>query len=73
MTARYTETALAEIEEICSYIAKDNERAAADVATAIERTVGQLQSDRSRHLSFTRGRIHAKLVEKINTASFTRS
>ena len=32
MKVLYTETALAEIDEICSYIARDNEKAAADIA-----------------------------------------
>ena len=42
MKVRYTETAIAEIEEICSYIARDNERAAADVVAALERTVAAI-------------------------------
>ena len=42
MTVRYTATALAEIEEICSYITKDNQRAAAGVAAAIERAVAAI-------------------------------
>jgi len=42
MTVLYTATALAEIEEICSYIAKDNERAAASIAMAIERAVAAI-------------------------------
>ena len=39
MKVRYTDTALAEIDEIISYIARDNPRAAADVAAAIEKTI----------------------------------
>jgi plasmid stabilization system protein ParE len=39
MKVRYTDTALGEIDEICSYIAQDNTDASADVADAIERTV----------------------------------
>ena len=39
MKVRYTETALREIDEICSYIARDNPDAAATVADAIDRAV----------------------------------
>jgi plasmid stabilization system protein ParE len=39
MRVRYTETALAEIDEIISYIEKDNPRAAADVGAAIEKAI----------------------------------
>ena len=39
MKVRYTDTALGEVDEICSYIAGDNPYAASDVADAIERTV----------------------------------
>jgi plasmid stabilization system protein ParE len=39
MKVRYTDTALAEIDEIISYIARDNPRAAADVAAAMEKTI----------------------------------
>jgi plasmid stabilization system protein ParE len=39
MKVRYTDTALGEVNEICSYIARDNPPAASDVADAIERTV----------------------------------
>jgi plasmid stabilization system protein ParE len=39
MRVRYTTTALAEIAEIISYIAQDNEKAASEVSRAIERTV----------------------------------
>jgi addiction module RelE/StbE family toxin len=42
MKFRYTETALAEVDEICSYVADDNSDAAADVAEAIERTVAMI-------------------------------
>jgi plasmid stabilization system protein ParE len=55
MTVRYTATALAEIEEICSYVAKDNERAAASVAAAIA------LRPRSAPVVYE-GRIRAKLV-----------
>jgi plasmid stabilization system protein ParE len=39
MKVRYTDTALGEVDEICSYIARDNPDAASDVADAIEKTV----------------------------------
>lgn len=39
MKVRYTITALGEIDQICSYIAKDNPKAAADIARAIEHAV----------------------------------
>ena len=39
MTVRFTPTALAEVEEIYSYIAADNPAAAASVRTQIEHTV----------------------------------
>ena len=42
MKVRYTATALAEVDEICSYIEKDNPAAAARVAAAIERTIALL-------------------------------
>jgi plasmid stabilization system protein ParE len=62
MTVRYTATALAEIEEICSYVAKDNERAAASVAAAIERAVAAIAlRPRSAPVVYE-GRIRAKLV-----------
>jgi toxin ParE1/3/4 len=44
MRVRYTATALAEIAEIISYIAKDNPKAAGDVARAIERTVALISN-----------------------------
>jgi plasmid stabilization system protein ParE len=37
---RYTITALGEIDEICSYIARDNPKAAADIAREIANAVG---------------------------------
>jgi toxin ParE1/3/4 len=40
MRVRYTETALAEIEEIYSYIATDNPAAAVIVRTQIEHSIG---------------------------------
>jgi plasmid stabilization system protein ParE len=42
MRCRYTDTALAEVDEICSHIAQHSADAAADVAAAIERTVAMI-------------------------------
>jgi plasmid stabilization system protein ParE len=42
MKVFYTETAAAEIDEICSYIERDSPIAAAEVAAAIQRTVDRL-------------------------------
>jgi plasmid stabilization system protein ParE len=62
MTVRYTATALVEIEEICSYIAKENERAAAGVAAAIERAITAIaQRPQSAPVVYD-GRVRAKLV-----------
>jgi plasmid stabilization system protein ParE len=62
MTVLYTATALAEIEEICSYIAKDNERAAASIAMAIERAVAAIAKRPQSAPVVYEGRIRAKLV-----------
>ena len=62
MTVRYTATALAEIEDICSYIAKDNETAAASVAVAIERAVAAIVKRPQSAPIVYEGRIRAKLV-----------
>jgi len=43
MTIRYTDTALDEIGEILSYIARDNPRAATEVAAAIERAIDAVE------------------------------
>jgi plasmid stabilization system protein ParE len=64
MTVLYTATALAEIEDICSYIAKDNERAAATVAAAIERAVAAIAKRPQSAPVVYEGRIRAKLVGK---------
>jgi toxin ParE1/3/4 len=42
MKIRYAETALAEVEQIFSYIAEHNRSAAIDLRDRIERTVGAL-------------------------------
>jgi len=62
MTVLYTATALAEIEDICSYIAKDNERAAANVTVAIEHAVAAIAKRPQSAPIVHEGRIRAKLV-----------
>jgi len=42
MIVRYTETALAEIDEILSYIAKDNPLAADEVGAVLRTTIARL-------------------------------
>jgi plasmid stabilization system protein ParE len=42
MKVRYTETALAEIEDILTYIAKDNRLAAGQVEAVVRATVARL-------------------------------
>jgi toxin ParE1/3/4 len=70
MKVRYTETALAEIEEICSYIAQDNPGAAADIATAIERVVAWVaKRPRSAPVVYA-GEVRAKLVERFQYRIF---
>ncbi len=73
MTVLYTATALAEIEEICSYIAKDNQRAAASVAAAIERAVAAIAKRPQSAPVVFEGKIRAKLSEDTNIASSTKS
>jgi toxin ParE1/3/4 len=64
MRVRYTATALAEIDEICSYIERDNPTAAADVAAAIARTITRL-AKRPRTAPIVHGEaVRAKLVER---------
>jgi len=70
MTLRYTLTALAEIEEICSHIAKDNERAAANVAAAIEHTVAAIVRRPKSAPVVHDGRIRAKLVGRFQYRIF---
>jgi plasmid stabilization system protein ParE len=64
MKVRYTDTALAEIDEICSRIEQDNSTAAADVAAAIERTVAWIVVHWNWAPIVYEGRVQAKLVEK---------
>jgi plasmid stabilization system protein ParE len=64
MKVRYTDTALAEIDEICSRIEHDNPIAAADVAAAIERTVAWIATHWKSAPTVYQGKVQAKLVEK---------
>jgi toxin ParE1/3/4 len=64
MKVHYTDTALAEIDEICSYIARENPKAAADLAAAIERTIIRL-AKRPKSAPIVHGvKVRAKLVER---------
>jgi toxin ParE1/3/4 len=64
MKVRYTKTALAEIDEICSCIARDNPKAAAAIAAAIEKTVNRIaERPRSAPIAYE-GQVRAKLVER---------
>jgi plasmid stabilization system protein ParE len=62
MKVRYTDTALGEIDEICSYIARDNPHAASDVADAIERTVGLITERPESAPAVHGGEVRARLV-----------
>ena len=53
MKVRYTETALREIDEICSYIARDNPDAAATVALRLIEQLRSVRSSRNRRRSCT--------------------
>jgi toxin ParE1/3/4 len=64
MKVFYTATALADIDEICSYIERDNPKAAADVAAAIQRTITRL-AKRPKSAPVVHGeKVRAKLVER---------
>ena len=70
MTVRVTETALAEIDEICAYIAKDNPVAAAAVAAAIERTIAFIGKRPNLAPIVHAGKLRAKLVERFQYRVF---
>jgi plasmid stabilization system protein ParE len=70
MSVRFTATALAEIEEICAYIAKDNAMAAAAVAAAIERTVQRIAKRPHSAPIVHDGKVRAKLVERFQFRVF---
>jgi plasmid stabilization system protein ParE len=64
MKVFYTETALAEIDEICSYVERDNPVAAAEIAAAIQRTIDRL-AKRPKSAPIVHGeKVQAKLVER---------
>jgi plasmid stabilization system protein ParE len=64
MKVVYTDTALVEMEKICSYIERDNPIAAAEVAAAIRRTVDRLVK-RPKSAPIVHGaKVQAKLVER---------
>ena len=59
MTVRYTDAALAEIDDILEYIARDNPVAANEVSLAIENTVALIQGQpRMAHIVY-RGMVRA--------------
>jgi plasmid stabilization system protein ParE len=62
MKIRYTDTALGEVDEICSYIARDNPSAASDVANAIERTVAGIAERPDSAPVVHAGDVRARLV-----------
>jgi len=62
MRVRFTETALAEIEEILSYIEKRNPNAAIDVADAIRRTVAWINAHPNTSPIVFSSNVRAKLV-----------
>jgi plasmid stabilization system protein ParE len=70
MSVRLTETALAEIDEICAYIAKDNPVAAAAVAAAIERTIAAIAKRPKLAPIVHEGRVRAKLAERFQYRVF---
>ena len=72
MKVIYTETALAEVDEICSYIERDNPIAAADIAAAILLTIARLAS-RPKSAPIVHGeKVRAKLVSRYQYRIFFR-
>lgn len=73
MRVRFTDTALAEIDELLSYIARDNLRAASDVAAQIQKTVS-LVAERPSIARVVRrdasGDIHAVIVGRVQVSNF---
>jgi plasmid stabilization system protein ParE len=67
---RLTATALAEIEEICAYISKDNPTAAASVSAAIQRTIASIAKRPNLAPLVHDGRVRAKLVERFQYRVF---
>jgi toxin ParE1/3/4 len=64
MTAVYTRTALAEIDDICSFIARDNPAAAMSIAAAIQRTIDSIERRPTAAPIVHGGKVRAKLVGK---------
>lgn len=62
MRVRYTDTALAEIDEIVSYISRDNPKAAAEVAAAIEKTIASVAARPASAPVVYEGEVRAKMV-----------
>jgi len=62
MKVRYTATALAEIVEIISYIARDNQKAAQAVSRAIERTIVLIEHHPKAAPVVHEGNVHARRV-----------
>jgi toxin ParE1/3/4 len=62
MRVCYTDTALGEVDEICSYIARDDPSAASDVADAIERTVAGIAERPESAPVVHAGDVRARLV-----------
>jgi plasmid stabilization system protein ParE len=67
---RLTATALAEIEDICAYIRKDNPTAAASVSAAIQRTITGIAKRPNLAPIVHDGRVRAKLVERFQYRVF---
>jgi plasmid stabilization system protein ParE len=67
---RLTATALAEIQDICAYIGKDNPTAAASVLAAIQRTIASIAKRPNLAPIVHDGRVRAKLVERFQYRIF---
>lgn len=73
MKVSYTETALAEIDDIYSFIKRDNPTAAAAVTTAIERTVVRVAKRPNSGRLFMKERCGPSWWNDINTEFSMRS
>jgi plasmid stabilization system protein ParE len=67
---RLTATALAEIEEICAYISKDNPTAASSISAAIQRTIASIAKRPKLAPIVHDNRMRAKLVERFQYRVF---
>ena len=70
MKVRYTATALAEIDQILSYIAADNQSAAASVADEIEATVVRISEHPKLAPVVYRGEVRAIIVGRFDYRMF---